>query len=205
MQYWVCSDFHLSHFNIIKYTDRPFKSLNEMNETIIRNVNERVKPNDIVYFLGDYCFRNSIGGKKGEGEPIKAEEFQKKFNGQWVYLAGNHDRNNSLKTLNHRLIIKYAGMSIGMTHRPIDAIVEDEQHYYPLNLIGHVHNAFITKEIINKQGHFSLLINCSVDVHNFKPISLSEIKVIWDKWLSNHPQKKLILDLIKKSNLNFRK
>ena len=146
MQYWACSDFHLSHFNIIKYCNRPFKSLEEMNETLIKNTNERVKPNDIVYFLGDYCFRNSPGGKKGEGETLKAEEFQKKFHGKWVYLAGNHDRNNSLKTLNHRSIIKFGGIYIGMTHRPEDVIIEDEKHYYPLNLVGHVHNAWVTKD-----------------------------------------------------------
>ncbi len=192
MQYWACSDFHLSHFNIIKYCGRPFKSLEEMNETLIKNTNERVKPNDIVYFLGDYCFRNSPGGKKGEGETLKAEEFQKKFHGKWVYLAGNHDRNNSLKTLNHRLIIKFGGIYIGMTHRPEDVIVEDEKHYYPLNLVGHVHNAWTTKEIKSKEGKISLLLNVSCDVHKFRPISFDEIKSIFDKWLANHPKRKEI-------------
>jgi len=191
MKYWACSDFHLSHFNIIRYTNRPFKSLEEMNNTIIKNVNERVKPNDIVYFLGDYVFRNSPGGKKGEGETIKAEEFQKKFNGQWIYLAGNHDRNNSLKTLNQRLIIKFGGMYVGMAHKPEDIIIEDEQHYYPLNLCGHVHTAWTTKEITSRGKH-SLLINCSVDVHQFRPINFDEIKAIWDKWYNNHPQRKAI-------------
>jgi calcineurin-like phosphoesterase family protein len=191
MQYWACSDFHLQHYNIINYCSRPFKKLEEMDEKIIRNVNERVKPNDIVYFLGDYCFRNSPGGKKGEGETLKAEVWQKRFNGQWIYLAGNHDRNNSLKTLNHRLIIKFGGMYVGMTHKPDDVIIEDEQHYYPLNLVGHVHKSWVTKEI-SKNGKYSLLINCSVDVHNFYPINFDEIKAIWDKWYSTTPHRKAV-------------
>jgi calcineurin-like phosphoesterase family protein len=195
MQYWACSDFHLQHFNIIKYCNRPFKSLEEMNETIIKNFNERVKPNDIVYFLGDYLFRNSPGGKPGEGETSKAEVWQKKFNGQWIYLSGNHDKNNSLKSLNHRLIAKFGGMYVGMTHRPENVIIEDEQHYYPLNLVGHVHNAWETKEI-TKNGKFSLLINCSVDVHKFYPINFDELKAIYDQWYTKHPSRKFINKLL---------
>jgi calcineurin-like phosphoesterase family protein len=189
MQYWACSDFHLQHLNIIKYCDRPFKSLAEMNETIIKNVNERVKPNDIVYFLGDYLFRNSPGGKEGEGETSKAQEWQKKFNGQWIYLRGNHDNNNSLKSLNHRLIAKFGGMYIGMTHRPEDVIIEDEKHYYPLNLVGHVHNNWLTKEI-TKNGKYSLLLNVGVDNNKFYPYNFDEVKAIFDHWLSQHKFRK---------------
>ena len=65
-KYWFTADLHLGHFNIIKYTGRPFKSLKEMNETLIRNWNARVKPEDTVFNVGDFCFKNTKGGKKGE-------------------------------------------------------------------------------------------------------------------------------------------
>ena len=48
-----------------------------MEDTIVNNHNSRVKPNDTVFFLGDFCFTNSKGGKKGEGEGIKANEYLK--------------------------------------------------------------------------------------------------------------------------------
>ena len=60
------SDTHFGHANIIKYCNRPFSSLEEMNSTIIRNWNEMVKPEDTVFFLGDFCFKNGPGGKPGE-------------------------------------------------------------------------------------------------------------------------------------------
>lgn len=195
MQYWATSDFHLQHFNIIRYTNRPFKTLEEMNNAILRNFNERVKKDDIVYFLGDYIFRNSPGGKVGEGEISKAKEWQGKFNGYWIYLKGNHDNNNSLKTLNHRLIVQFGGIYIGMTHKPDDAIIEDEQHYYPLNLVGHVHNNWTTKSI-ERNGKYSLLLNVGCDVHKFRPINFDEIKSIFDKWYLNHPSRKSINKLI---------
>jgi len=59
MNHWFTADFHLGHANIIKYCERPFRNVLEMNRTIIKKHNERVKKDDIVYFLGDFCFRNS--------------------------------------------------------------------------------------------------------------------------------------------------
>ena len=49
---WFTSDFHFSHFNIIRYCDRQFVSSREMDDVIAERVNACVKPNDILYFLG---------------------------------------------------------------------------------------------------------------------------------------------------------
>ena len=41
-----------------------------MNKTLIHNWNSMVKPEDIVFFLGDFCFKNTPGGKPGEGRTL---------------------------------------------------------------------------------------------------------------------------------------
>ncbi len=166
MSYWFTSDYHLGHANIIEYCDRPFKDLDTMNETIIRNHNARVKPSDTVFFIGDFCFHNSSGGKVGEGGLTKSQEYIDRLNGNIVFIKGNHDKNNSLNTCLSSGVINLGGYDIFLTHRP-----EDYNHRYKINLVGHVHKDWKSKGMKNNV----VLINVGVDVWGFKPISIQEI------------------------------
>jgi calcineurin-like phosphoesterase family protein len=53
---WFTSDTHFSHNNIIRYCNRPFSNVEEMDEVLINNWNNKVKQNDDVYHLGDIIF-----------------------------------------------------------------------------------------------------------------------------------------------------
>ena len=57
---WFTADLHLAHKNIINLCNRPFKSVEEMDETIINNWNSVVRENDDVYVVGDFAFRDSF-------------------------------------------------------------------------------------------------------------------------------------------------
>jgi calcineurin-like phosphoesterase family protein len=57
---WFTSDFHLGHFNIIRYCNRPFPDTAGMNAAILERLNASVKQDDVLYFLGDFC----MGGPK---------------------------------------------------------------------------------------------------------------------------------------------
>ena len=161
MNYWWASDYHFSHFNIISYCNRPFKTAEEMNETIIKQHNERVKPEDTVFFLGDFIFK---GGKEGGIEKYRL--FEKRLNGKFIFIRGNHDNNNSLKTIITKMYIYYGAKTICMTHRP-----EDADPSVPLNLCGHVHGRYKVKRLSEN----SLIVNLSVDVWNYYPVTFNEI------------------------------
>ena len=168
MNTWFTSDYHFGHANIIKYCERPFKDVHHMDSVLVKRHNERVKPDDTVYFLGDFCFRNTKGGKEGEGALNKAEYYQSLLNGHFVFIRGNHDNNNSLNTKIKHLVIEMGGKDIFLVHDPTNANRE-----YQLNLVGHVHGAWKTK-VLNGWSE-SVMVNVGVDVWNFYPVSFQEV------------------------------
>jgi len=172
MNTWFCSDLHFSHWNIAQYAHRPFKTVEQMNEALIRNWNSRVKKHDIVFHLGDFCFRNSAGGKEGEGTMNKAEDYLDKLNGHITFIQGNHDKNNSLNAIIKHAVIELAGQEIFLVHNP-----EEINTKYKINLVGHVHDLWKIKKI-----NHSYIVNVGVDVNNWHPININEILAIIAKF-----------------------
>ena len=165
MNTWFTSDTHFGHANIIKYCKRPFKNLEQMEEVIIRNWNERVKPDDLVIFLGDFCFK---GGTRRT--LYNADYYRKKLNGNIVFIKGNHDGNNSLNTRLKSIIYEFGSDSIYCVHRP-----ENFSQNYSLNLVGHVHEKWKIKQACCDDGNKILMVNVGVDQWGFKPIKMEEI------------------------------
>ena len=51
---YAIADSHFSHNNIIKYCNRPFKNVGEMNTVMMCKWNEVVGEEDLVYVIGDF-------------------------------------------------------------------------------------------------------------------------------------------------------
>jgi len=176
MDIWWTSDWHLNHYNIIRYTGRPFKTLEEMNSIIISRFNERVKEDDLCYFLGDFCFKSGTG--RGEGEPNKAEVLRKELKCKnIVWVGGNHDSNNTLKTPIQNITIKFGGKRIFMVHNPEFCNIN-----YEFNIVGHVHEKWQFKRY-RKGFQFTDCCNVSVEQWNYYPIQWNEIFRAYSNWL----------------------
>lgn len=172
MNRWFLADTHFFHSNIIEYENRPFADAEEMNRKLIQNIKARVKPGDEVYFLGDFLFYGGYRGLK-----VKAQEIIKELPGKWIFLRGNHDNNNTLNTKIIRLVLQLGGVKINCVHDPINVSA-----YYPINLVGHVHGAWKAQRYI-KGKHESILINTSVELWDYAPISWNEISKFYAKCL----------------------
>lgn len=166
MIYFI-SDTHFNHSNIIKYCNRPFNNIEDMNNTIISNWNNTISKDDIVYHLGDFSLSSD--------EEIK--NIFNKLNGNIILIRGNHDRRSvkfyesiGFKVLTNAPIIldEYKLM---LSHVPLpDTKMKDGY----INLHGHIHNKKISQDYPENYSE-NKHINLSVDVTNFKPISLDEI------------------------------
>lgn len=156
---WLSSDYHFNHDNIRKYSERPFSTLEEMNETIINNHNSLVEKNDTFIFLGDFHFRN-VATKK------RAEDFINKLNGRITFVEGNHDHNNNVNTPIIGLVLHYGGYDIWCCHDP-----KEYEPNFKINFVGHVHRLWKIK----KMEDGTILVNVGVDVWDYKPVSINTI------------------------------
>ena len=79
---FLIGDTHFSHRNIIKYCNRPFTDVEDMNEKLIKYWNNVVGADDVVYVVGDFA----LCGKQ------KIIEIGKQLNGHKRLILGNHDQ-----------------------------------------------------------------------------------------------------------------
>jgi calcineurin-like phosphoesterase family protein len=169
---WFTADMHFNHENIIEYCHRPFKDVEEMNETMIARFNERVHNMDTVYHIGDFRLGSLPVNHKNYFKPLpNVHELLQRLNGRWVFVRGNHDKNNGVHTILEKADIKSFGKYILLTHKPEDAykVLKD----YDLALVGHVHQNWKFKDQI---------INVGADVWDFYPVHLKQILKAYNMW-----------------------
>ncbi|MGD2156816.1 MAG: hypothetical protein PVG14_00145 [Anaerolineales bacterium] len=82
MTIWFTADTHFGHANIIRYCERPFASVQEMDEALIENWNDVIKPKDTIYHLGDF----TLTGQEG------ANLYFSRLNGMISLIPGGHDK-----------------------------------------------------------------------------------------------------------------
>lgn len=170
------SDTHWGHANIIKYCSRPFKSVEEMDDTLIKNWNHVVKPGDTVYHLGDFAFYKD---QKHTRNVIRA------LNGNIVLIRGNHDKYLEPETLRafnsvhpyYELNVSDKDNSRGkqriiLLHFAMR--VWDKSHHGSWHLYGHSHGT-LRDENYDKN---SLSFDVGTDCHGFAPISYDRVKQI---------------------------
>lgn len=168
------SDTHFNHTNILRYCNRPFKTVGQMNETIITNWNNVVGPDDVIFHLGDFC----LGG---------AEEWNKtldRLNGRIYLILGNHDLKNIRQGLINRfenvamsMCIQVGKKKIYLNHFPylcFDGGYDNDVW----QLFGHVHTRPSNTGIDagRLQYLFPTQLDVGVDNNNFKPLSFDEVR-----------------------------
>lgn len=157
------------HFNIIKYSNRPFKDVEQMNNALIDNWNSVVKQGDRVYLLGDVCFMHH--------EDAKKTLFR--LNGQIFLIKGNHDKEHFLSKCHDRFVwVKdYFELTIGkqkiiLSHYPF--MTWNKSHHGSWHLHGHCHGSL-------PDDPYALRIDVGVDCHGYKPVSFDEVSKLMSK------------------------
>lgn len=164
--YWAIADTHFNHANILKFlTDsgdhvRAFDSLQQMNEIMIQNWNEVVRPGDYVYHLGDVFF----------GPKDWFASNWPRLMGRKRLIVGNHD---DIKYLSNgaffdKILMWHAFDRLLMTHVPIhQSNIRSMKTGEPmLNVHGHIHAQKSPK------GPYHCVC---VEQTNYRPVNVDEL------------------------------
>lgn len=165
---WFTSDWHLGHQACLDRfaAKRPFKSLEEMHHTLIKKHNNVVKPDDIVYNLGDILF----------GTFKIMRDVVTQLNGTQILLLGNHDKGcNKFLDSGFDLVLQNAeiriqGELVSLSHYPLVNIKRENtgteecwhketkyQHWAledkgQFHLHGHIHCLSSDTEVLTYSG-----------------------------------------------------
>jgi len=157
--YWFISDTHFFHNNIIRYCNRPFSSVEEMNETLVDNWNSVVKPGDLVYHLGDVVM--------GSFSHSHFAYLWARLNGRKRLIVGNHDDIPYLskgaffeKVMLWRV---WDDKNLVFSHIPLH---EESIHRGRINIHGHTHDKGSPK------GPYK---SVCVELNNYTPVNLEEL------------------------------
>jgi calcineurin-like phosphoesterase family protein len=166
MTIFFTSDLHYHHKNVIRFCNRPYSSVEEMNKALIDNHNKVVGHDDTTYFLGDLFFCQM-------GEAIS---IMSRLNGKKRLILGNHDkviRNNKLLQNQFEIIYQdlyqetIDGIHVVMCHYPL--LSWNKASHGAFMLYGHAHNNIPFDPLYRR-------LDIGVDAQNYAPISWEEIK-----------------------------
>lgn len=170
------SDTHFYHHNIIKYCNRPWKSMDEMVEDMIQNWNRVVMPGDVVFHLGDFAFCGSQ----------KLKELTNRLNGDIYLIMGNHDYKMFSSEASKRLFeavvpqlsIEVDNQKIILNHYPMLTYAGIWRNEPVWQLFGHVHSGPWQKN--GKDNPRLKLLwptqyDVGVDNNEFTPISFFDV------------------------------
>lgn len=178
------SDAHFFHRNVIKYDNRPFDNVEQMNEQLILNWNSVVEQEDEVYYLGDF----GMGASED-----KLFNILQRLNGRIYYIFGNHDKvvKRSRRMLGRFIWAKDLAeiiiadpdapkgrQSIVLCHYAMR--VWNKSHHGSWCLYGHSHDS-LDKEIVWGKS-MDVGVNSAYRIlGEYRPFSYDEIKKIMSR------------------------
>lgn len=138
---FLTSDTHFGHTGVCRFTRddgvtklRPWDDADEMDEEMVRRWNDRVRPNDKVYHLGDVVINR------------KALSIMSRLNGDKVLIRGNHDifRDDEYRLYFRELRAYHVMNGMILSHIPIHP---ESLSRFGTNIHGHLHANRVMKTV----------------------------------------------------------
>lgn len=171
---FFASDFHFGHANVIKHCNRPFEDLAEMEFQLIRQWNEVVTSQDVVYILGDFSFYDWD----------MTEYILSRLKGQKFLVKGNHDSSKMLKKVgNLGKVVSYEERTfeigeetvrVCMSHFPF--LSWHQMHRGAYHFHGHSHGNLMLPPQLQNARIFDVGVDNLFKVFGqYRPVTLEQL------------------------------
>jgi len=163
MNFFFTADLHFGHKGILKHTDRPWKSCEEMDQALIDNWNNIVPPKkSFIYVIGDFAWKDH-------------EKYLQRLNGHITLITGSHDRMSKVKLASFHNVFEGSKMISLQTNdnRSLKFFADhcchrvwEKGHYGLPHIFGHSHGRLKT---------FNMSVDVGVDnkkLCDYEPIPL---------------------------------
>jgi len=178
-QFFIISDLHFGHANIVKYAYRS----KDYNNLILKYWNKIIEKRDKVLVLGDLSLANKE----------KTVKFCKRLKGDKYLVRGNHDGHSVawykdceftvVEPIYKTFRTKYNKMyAVLFTHEPVRDLPDNW-----FNIHGHIHRG-VHRDYDLTERHF----NACVEPLDYKPKPLYEILNHFKKLIKNGRSRKTI-------------
>jgi calcineurin-like phosphoesterase family protein len=176
---FLVSDTHFGHAGVCRFTHpddanvklRPWDNPDEMDDEMVRRWNDRVRPSDKVYHLGDVVINR------------KALPTLHRLNGDKVLIRGNHDifRDEEYRRYFRELRAYHVLNGMILSHIPVH---EASLGRFGTNIHGHLHATRVKRAVGVDERTGEILYDSEPDVRyhcvcveqtDFAPILLEDV------------------------------
>jgi calcineurin-like phosphoesterase family protein len=170
MTMYFTADTHLGHANVIRFDSRPFASVEENDEVLVQNWNRTVGPDDVVWHLGDFAYRNRM----------HVERYLERLNGRIHLVRGNHDDKGAWRvrekfaSFQEAAYLKHEGEYIYLLHYACR--VWRRSNHGSWHLYGHSHGSLPPLGKSMDVGVSAVAKLLGGKPEDYRPISFEEVR-----------------------------
>lgn len=179
-------DLHIGHENILYLDNRPFRTMQEMTDVLVRNWRQAAGTGDTVFVLGDMFW------------PKMPQEERSRIldalPGRKILIRGNHDEPpfDGWDEVCDSLQIQDGGKKVVLSHYPMPNF--DGAYKGSVHLYAHVHDSFSAHVVEKARSVLEGLylkpwhmynVGCMVPWMNYAPRTLDEIQKGYAKCAMN--------------------
>jgi calcineurin-like phosphoesterase family protein len=176
------SDWHIGHENIIKFCDRPFASVKDMNQSILNTMNRAAGPEDELWILGDLAMGDWDASMNSMKQLVAGKIF---------LVPGNHDKCHPMHKKAEQYRNRYVSVGMEITAPHVKTHLEGQpiwvSHFPYVGDSGYVDRFvdwrlndtgswLVCGHVHEKWRQMGRQINVGVDAWGGNPVSEDTIK-----------------------------